>query len=174
MNVYEEISGVICSYNVSCDFYIDWLQSISDRAPEKGAAGAPGAPGAAWSTWGHWSNWSGWRSTGAGSTWSTWSTWSHWSTWSGWSSWSNWSSRNTCASTSKIVDAGSDRGVAPFNRKCSLPVIQGWTSAWYSVVCSSIILLSLVMTDDTPYATAFHAATPKGRRRMKGETHEKF
>jgi hypothetical protein len=33
---------------------------------------------------------------------------------------------------------------------------------------------SLVMTDDTPFATAFQAAAPKGHRRMKGETHEKF
>jgi len=33
---------------------------------------------------------------------------------------------------------------------------------------------SVVMTDDTPFATAFHAAAPKGHRRMKGETHEKF
>jgi hypothetical protein len=33
---------------------------------------------------------------------------------------------------------------------------------------------SLVMTDDTPFATAFQAAAPKGHRRIKGEPHEKF
>jgi hypothetical protein len=33
---------------------------------------------------------------------------------------------------------------------------------------------SAVMTDDTPFATAFHAAAPKGHRKMKGEPHEKF
>jgi hypothetical protein len=33
---------------------------------------------------------------------------------------------------------------------------------------------SLVMSDDTPFATAFQAAAPKGDRRMKGATHEKF
>jgi hypothetical protein len=33
---------------------------------------------------------------------------------------------------------------------------------------------SVVMTDDTPFATAFHAAAPKGHRIMKGETREKF
>ena len=64
-------------------------------------------------------------STGEGSDWSTWSTWS------------------TCASTSKIVDARSGRGGAPFSRKCSLPVIQGWPSPWCSMACSSIILLLL-------------------------------
>jgi hypothetical protein len=26
VKAYEEISGVICSYNVSCDFNVDWLQ----------------------------------------------------------------------------------------------------------------------------------------------------
>jgi hypothetical protein len=25
VKLYEEIGGVICSYNVSCDFYVDWL-----------------------------------------------------------------------------------------------------------------------------------------------------
>jgi CRISPR/Cas system-associated endoribonuclease Cas2 len=33
---------------------------------------------------------------------------------------------------------------------------------------------SVVMTDDTPVATVFHTAAPKGHRRTKGETHEKF
>ena len=33
---------------------------------------------------------------------------------------------------------------------------------------------SVVMPDDTPFATAFHAAAPKGHRIMKGKTHEKF
>jgi hypothetical protein len=28
---------------------------------------------------------------------------------------------------------------------------------------------SFVMTDDTPFATAFHAAAPKGHRKMKRE-----
>ena len=70
-------------------------------------------------------------STGEGSDRDTWSAWSDWSTWS------------TCASTSKIVDARSGRGGAPFSRKCSLPVIQGWPSPWCSVACSSIILLLL-------------------------------
>jgi hypothetical protein len=52
MKVYEEINGVICSYNISCDFYIDWLQPITVNT------------GAGWSSWGGWS---------AGSNWSTWS-----------------------------------------------------------------------------------------------------
>ena len=30
------------------------------------------------------------------------------------------------------------------------------------------------MSDDTPFATAFQAAAPKGHRRIKGESHEKF
>jgi hypothetical protein len=29
---YEEISGVICGYNLSCGFYVDWLQSITGAA----------------------------------------------------------------------------------------------------------------------------------------------
>ena len=33
---------------------------------------------------------------------------------------------------------------------------------------------SVVMTDDTPFATAFHAAAPKEHRGMKGEIHEKL
>ena len=33
---------------------------------------------------------------------------------------------------------------------------------------------SVVMTDDTPFATACHTDAPKGHRRTKGETHEKF
>jgi hypothetical protein len=30
------------------------------------------------------------------------------------------------------------------------------------------------MIDDTPFATVFHAATPKGHRREKEESHEAF
>jgi hypothetical protein len=33
---------------------------------------------------------------------------------------------------------------------------------------------SVVMTDDTPFVAAFHTAAPKGHRRTKGNTHEKF
>jgi hypothetical protein len=47
----------------------------------------------------------------------------------------------------------------------------------FSVVLRGLLIdhpPSLVMTDDTPFATAFHAAAPKRHRRMKGETHEKF
>jgi hypothetical protein len=29
IKAYEKISGVICSCNVFCDFYVDWLQSTS-------------------------------------------------------------------------------------------------------------------------------------------------
>jgi hypothetical protein len=46
----------------------------------------------------------------------------------------------------------------------------------FSVVRHALLIdhpPSLVMTDGTPFATAFHAAAPKGHRRMKGETHEK-
>jgi len=31
-----------------------------------------------------------------------------------------------------------------------------------------------MMTDATPFVTAFHTVAPKGHRRTKGETHEKF
>jgi len=86
MEVYEEISGVICNYNVSCDFFIDGLHSI-------GASAGEGRGWSTWSTWGTWSDGSSCASTGAGST---------------WSGRSARSSRSTCASTSKIVDARSD------------------------------------------------------------------
>lgn len=49
MEVYEEISGVICNYNVSYDFFIDGLHSI----------GASAGEGRGWSTWSNWSDWSG-------------------------------------------------------------------------------------------------------------------
>ena len=49
MKVYEEVSGVICSYNVSFDFYIDWLYSINAGTRKRG-------------------NWSGWSTGSAGST----------------------------------------------------------------------------------------------------------
>jgi hypothetical protein len=47
----------------------------------------------------------------------------------------------------------------------------------FSVVLHGLLIdhpPSLVMTDDTLFATAFHAAAPKRHRRMKRETHEKF
>lgn len=33
---------------------------------------------------------------------------------------------------------------------------------------------SVVMTDDAPFVAAFHTVSPKGHKRTKGETHEKF
>jgi len=58
IKVYEEISGVICNDNVSCDFFIDGLHSIRASAGE----------GSGRDTWRGWSTWSDWST---GSTWST-------------------------------------------------------------------------------------------------------
>jgi hypothetical protein len=65
------------------------------------------------------------------------------------------------------MDARSGRGVAHFSWNRSLSVIQGWPSLWCFMSYSSIILFTLVMTDDTPVAIAFQAAVPNGHRRMK-------
>jgi len=76
VKVYEEISGVICSFNVSCDSFVDWLQSITAAGEASSGEG------------------------GVGSAWSAWSAWGAWSTWSAWSAW------RTCASTGKKIVAG--------------------------------------------------------------------
>ncbi|MEN6349463.1 MAG: hypothetical protein ABFD08_08755 [Syntrophomonas sp.] len=34
MKIYEEISGAICSYDVSCDFDVDWMRSININITE--------------------------------------------------------------------------------------------------------------------------------------------
>ena len=70
VRIYEEISGVICSYHVSCDIYLDWLHSIKGIAATSGSS-----------------------SSGAGSTRSTRSARSTWSTRR------IWSARSACAST---------------------------------------------------------------------------
>ena len=48
VKVYEKIIGLICSYNVSCDFYVDWLQSITGAAETSGSSGT--GNGSVWST----------------------------------------------------------------------------------------------------------------------------
>jgi hypothetical protein len=60
VKVYEEIDGVICSFNVSCDIFVDWLQSITAASETSSRERRERSTWSAWSAWGTWSTWSAW------------------------------------------------------------------------------------------------------------------
>ena len=69
VRIYEEISGVICSYHVSCDIYLDWLLSIKGIAATSGSSSSgAGSARSARSTRRNWSAWSAWSACASTST----------------------------------------------------------------------------------------------------------